>query len=82
MRKLLFDGQWINAEEIERAEVSWGADYLLYKDEGGRFYATLCDGMPDVIELCSLEQSLGGVTEEMARKAFQEYIQHFEKEQF
>lgn len=81
MRKLLFDGQWINAEEIERVEMSWG-DYLrLYKDEGGRFYATICDGMPDVIELCRLERSLGGVSEEMARKAFQDYIQSVENEQ-
>lgn len=81
MRKLLFAGRWINAEEIERIGMSWGADYFLYKDESGRFYATLCDGMPDVIELCNFEQSIEEITEETAKKAFKEYIQRLEDEQ-
>ena len=37
MRKLLFDGQWINAEEIERAEMSWGQTIFFIRMKVGGF---------------------------------------------
>lgn len=81
MQKVLFDGRWIKVEQIDHTETSWGYDYSLYRDKDGRYYATLCDGMSDVIEICGMEHRWGQeVTEEMAKMRFKEYVDDLEKE--
>ena len=72
MTKVLFNSQWIDVEEIDRATMSWGADYCIFKDADGRYYATLADGMAEVIDFMTFEQRLGEVTDYDARKELSE----------
>ena len=81
MQKVLFDGQQISVDEIGKSETSWGYTYRLYKDGRGRYFATLADGMPDVIELCTAERMVREVTDDMAGQAFRQYMQEIEESQ-
>lgn len=81
MTKVLFDSHWIDVEEIDRAAMSWGADYCLFKDADGRYYVTLADGMAEVIDFMTFEQRFGEVTDDDAKKEFKAYIDRLEKEQ-
>ena len=74
----LYDRKWIEVEEVDHADTTWGARYHLYVDKKGNYYADLDD---DARELTNIGSAYKQIEEQEAKESFAEYIEELEKAQ-